>query len=53
MSNEETKKNYLERTIEDGDISPRIFVLDTNKLTVKRWLEKPMRTVKLKIIENA
>ena len=46
MGNEETKKNDLKRTIEDGDSAMIPLCLDTNKLTVKWWLGKSMRTVK-------
>ena len=48
MVNKGKQKNSLKRAIDNGDDTTRTLCLGTNKLTVKRWLGKSMRTVNLK-----
>ena len=53
MGNEGKNKNELKVVINNGDSAMGPFCLDTNELAMLRWLGKSMRTVKIKINENA
>ena len=53
MGKEEKKKSDPKTTINDGDSETMPFCLYANKLTVKKIIGKPMRTVKLKINESS